>query len=469
MRLVTALLILLVGSSAATAQTDRPVQLTFDYSTFAYDETESLVDLYMAFEAASLPFVQADGGFIASVPIYLRMAPASVVVPGALEPETVWADSSELRFAIRDTLTIAQGQQFVHLDRALVPPGEYAVEVRVPASGRTPELRVVSEVRVPSYAETRVRLSDLLLASRIAPGAAPDDPFYRNGLSVQPNATALFGEGLSTLYYYAEAYNATGAADGAGTYQTNLFIAKANTSTPISGLEKRQSREARPVDVLVGSFDLSQLPTGSYLLRAHVIDPGGSVIAERNRKFFHYNPSVQTETPETAPEQTFETSAFAMLTDEEAETMMEQITIILTDSEKRRASSLPTADAKRRFLRDAWAVRDPNPNTSVNEFKVEYDTRIQFANDRFGSNRGEGWKSDRGRVLLRYGIPPEIEPHLFDQGVEPHEIWTYTNIPGEGQSIFVFADPRGFGDFRLLHSSVRNERSNPGWRQELAR
>ncbi len=469
MRLVTALLALLVGSSAAHAQADRPVQLTFDYSTFAYDETQTLVDLYMAFEAASLPFAQADVGFVASVPVYLRMAPASVVVPGALEPETVWADSSELRFSIRDTLTIGQGQQFVHLDRALVPPGEYAVEVRIPASGQTPELRVVSEVRVPSYTEARVRVSDLLLASRIAPGAAPDDPFYRNGLSVQPNAAALFGEGLSTLYYYAEAYNATGAADGAGRYQTSVFVAKANTSAPIDGLEKRQARAARSVDVLVGSFDLADLPTGSYLLRAHILDPGGSVIAERNRKFFHYNPSVQADTPETAPEQTFETSAFATLTDEETETMMAQVEIILTDSEKRRVGSLPTPDAKRRFLRDAWAVRDPNPDTSVNEFKVEYDTRIQFANERFDTNREVGWKSDRGRVLLRYGIPPEIEPHLFDRGLEPHEIWTYTNIPGEGQSIFVFADERGFGDFRLIHSSVRNERSNPGWRAELAR
>jgi GWxTD domain-containing protein len=468
MRSVYAFLLLVLSAPAAYGQ-QMPVQVTFDYGTFAYDGQETLVDLFLAFEASSLAFQpHAEGGFVADVPIYLRIAPASVVVPGALEPESVWADSSALRFGIGDTLTIAQGQQFVHLQRAAVPPGEYAVELTIPAEGDRPEVRVVSEVRVPTYPAERVGVSDLLLASRIATGAAPDDPFYRNGLSVQPNAAALFGEGMSTLYFYAEAYNTTGAAAG-DQYRSAVFVTQANKTAPVEGLEKHLTRAARPVDVLVGTFDLASLPTGSYFLRLHVLDPDGAVLAERSRKFFHYNPSVEAATPQPVAEQTFEASRFAQMSDEEVGVMLEQLDVVLTESERRRARSLTDVDAQRRFLRDAWALRDPNPNTSANEFLDEFYTRVELADSRFTNSRTEGWRSDRGRVLLRYGLPPETEQNLFDRGIEPHEIWTYNNIPGEGQAVFVFADERGFGDFRLIHSTVRGERNNPNWQAELAR
>lgn len=466
MRFVTAALLLI--PLVAAAQRGQPIQLTLDYSTFAYDEAETLVDVYLAFEAATLPFAQTpEGDFAADIPLYLRMAPASVVVPGALEPETVWADSSMLRFSVQDTIVVVQGQQFVHVARAAVPPGEYAVEVRVPESGPRPELRVVSEVRVPSYAAERVLVSDLLLASRIAPGAAASDPFYRNGLSVQPNASALFGEGLSTLYYYAEVYNARAAAGADGQYGTRAFVTQAGKTAAMDGLDQTRTREGRPVDVLVGSFDLADVPTGSYFLRLHALAPDGAVLAEQSRKFFHYNPSVEPSQGDR-PAETFESSPFALMTQEEAEQMIEQVSVVLTSAEQRRARALPNLDAQRRFLRDVWAVRDPSPNTSANEFRDQFEQRLRYAEERYATGRQPGWKTDRGRILLRYGLPDETEPHLFDRGIEPHEIWRYRNIPGEGQSEFVFADDRGFGDFRLIHSNVRGERQNPGWRQELA-
>lgn len=116
-----------------------------------------------------------------------------------------------------------------------------------------------------------------------------------------------------------------------------------------------------------------------------------------------------------------------------------------------------------------WQKRDESPGTPINEFQEEFYRRLQYANDRYSSNRRQGWTTDRGRTILRYGLPSSVEPHIYDREQAPHEIWEYNNIPGEGRAMFVFADLTGFGDFELIHSTVPGERTLPNWRQELMR
>ncbi len=79
----------------------------------------------------------------------------------------------------------------------------------------------------------------------------------------------------------------------------------------------------------------------------------------------------------------------------------------------------------------------------------------------------EGWKTDRGRALIKYGSPSNIEPHLYDRGFKPYELWEYNNIPREAQALLIFADVTGFGEFDLLHSTVTGERKMGNWLDEL--
>ena len=57
-----------------------------------------------------------------------------------------------------------------------------------------------------------------------------------------------------------------------------------------------------------------------------------------------------------------------------------------------------------------WKRRDPLFLTEMNERKLEHYSRIAYANLRFSDpGRGiEGWKTDRGKVLIRYG-PPDYQ------------------------------------------------------------
>ena len=96
-------------------------------------------------------------------------------------------------------------------------------------------------------------------------------------------------------------------------------------------------------------------------------------------------------------------------------------------------------------FREFWDRRDPTPGTRRNEGMEEYYSRVSSANSRYGSVE-EGWRTDRGFVLVRFGEPDFVKrkPHSFDY--EPYEVWVYERIGRR----FIFVDKTGFGDYQLL-------------------
>ena len=96
-----------------------------------------------------------------------------------------------------------------------------------------------------------------------------------------------------------------------------------------------------------------------------------------------------------------------------------------------------------------WAARDPDPSTDVNEALAEYLLRLQYVTENF-SKFGPGWRSDRGRVYIRYGPPEQIDTAMDQRASGEYEIWRYYTI---GRS-FVFYDMFGVGDFKLVEGDL---------------
>lgn len=102
-------------------------------------------------------------------------------------------------------------------------------------------------------------------------------------------------------------------------------------------------------------------------------------------------------------------------------------------------------EEKQSFFRRYWAERDPDPATAKNELKNEYFKRINYANQQFTAFGQDGWMTDRGRILIKFGFPDDIERHPFEMGERPYEIWRYYTL----RKMFLFEDRSGFGDYRL--------------------
>ncbi|HMB90864.1 MAG TPA: GWxTD domain-containing protein [Rhodothermales bacterium] len=458
-------------ASHAMGQTAPIVQVDLDHAAFAYTADESVLEVYMAFEASSLPFVADEQGFRASVPFELMLMRSTEATLSDTPSDPVWEDTLRLDFVVPDTAALASGQYFFNQMRLPIAPGEYEMRMVLPGdttrAQQTLELR--RDVLVPDFSGSDlVGLSDITLATSIAPSEDRQDVFYKNGLVIRPNANQVFGSSLDKLYYYAEAYNVDEIAGDNGEYTLFAYIAEANRPQPLSGFQRRMPRPARTPDVLAGTFPLDELPSGSYFLRLAILNENNESMAEQARKFFVFNPDVEREQAMSL-EASFETSPYATMSEEEVEKGMKHIEMIATDRERQRGKNIQDLDERRRFLMEFWQVRDPNPNTPINEYRDEFYGRLQYANQRYTTSLSEGWNTDRGRVIIKYGTPSQIEPHLYERDSKPYELWEFNNIPGEGQAVFIFADVSSFGEFQLIHSTVTGEVKSPNWEEEVRR
>ncbi|RMF59849.1 MAG: GWxTD domain-containing protein, partial [Calditrichaeota bacterium] len=100
---------------------------------------------------------------------------------------------------------------------------------------------------------------------------------------------------------------------------------------------------------------------------------------------------------------------------------------------------------KQAFFQRFWKERDPDPTTRKNELKDEYFKRVNYANNHFSTMSQDGWATDRGRILIKFGYPDDIERHPFEIDTAPYEVWQYYSL----RKTFLFIDYTGFGDYRL--------------------
>jgi GWxTD domain-containing protein len=138
----------------------------------------------------------------------------------------------------------------------------------------------------------------------------------------------------------------------------------------------------------------------------------------------------------------------------------EDVVYIITPPERDAFQRLATDDERREFIRQFWLVRDPTPGTEENEFKEEHYRRIGYANDHFGTGNTPGWKTDRGRIYIRYGPPDEIESHPAggEAHTYPYEQWRYRWIQGIGNDIIIeFDDTARDGEYHMTMDPHRNK------------
>ena len=102
-------------------------------------------------------------------------------------------------------------------------------------------------------------------------------------------------------------------------------------------------------------------------------------------------------------------------------------------------------DVKLAFFKRFWKRMDQNPGTDKNELMDEYYRRVNFTVVNFSSLANDGWKTDRGRIFIKFGQPDDIERHPFEMSSNPYEIWRYYGL----RKVFLFLDKTGFGDYYL--------------------
>ncbi len=140
----------------------------------------------------------------------------------------------------------------------------------------------------------------------------------------------------------------------------------------------------------------------------------------------------------------------------------EDVVYIITDGERKAFKQLSNDEERDQFIEAFWQRRNPNPDSEDNEFKDEHYRRIEYANDHFAAGI-PGWRTDRGRMYIKFGPPDEIDSHPsggtyqrpIDEGggetsTFPFEDWRYRHLDEIGEQVEIeFVDACMCGDYHM--------------------
>ncbi|MBM3285424.1 MAG: GWxTD domain-containing protein, partial [Candidatus Aminicenantes bacterium] len=137
---------------------------------------------------------------------------------------------------------------------------------------------------------------------------------------------------------------------------------------------------------------------------------------------------------------------------------LENVSPIMTRTEREVFSGLKTAAEREKFIRFFWRQRDPYPDTEENEFYKEYMERVRFADQNFGHGTSKrGSMTERGAYYLLLGPPLERHFYTTHSQVWPLELWYYKGEIEYGLPPYfylIFYQPEGLGEYRLYSPGV---------------
>ncbi len=133
---------------------------------------------------------------------------------------------------------------------------------------------------------------------------------------------------------------------------------------------------------------------------------------------------------------------------------LSRVSWIITRQERKIFLELPAAE-RPAFVEEFWRRRDPNPSTEENELREVYEARVEEAGRLFRSESRPGWLTDRGRILILFGLPDERRnvPSVASSSLSCYEQWVYGNFP------VLFIDKDCTGEYRLETHDLSSIRS----------
>ncbi|HEX9975472.1 MAG TPA: GWxTD domain-containing protein, partial [bacterium] len=278
--------------------------------------------------------------------------------------------------------------------------------------------------------------------------AAKPSVFEKNGLLMIPNPLRNFSysEQAPNAYVYFEINHLSMKSENPSSYSVSYSI------EDLSG--KEVAAHQRPTIPKTSSncsrveiIPLADLKPGLYKLTLHVTDLLSGESAT-NWRYFSVSSSDNAH------------DLLLSMTEDNIKKYFGQIKYIATAEEKELFKKL-TLRGKQEFLINFWQSKDPNPETSENEFMQEHFRRLAYAEASFTG----GIDSDMGRIYIQYGAPIEIKRQFSTtEFSKPVQIWYYAI---QGTTEFIFVDRSGDGKYVLVHSTHPDVYQNPSWMNDI--
>lgn len=441
-RLITFLLLVL-GGLFAQEQANVDFDVSLDYSRFSIQGGVYL-DVYLMVPQSAFTFVEGDQGVEARVVFQTALLQGDIVPYAPDRWNRTYRGASQA--AARSLGWVPEISKFY------VEPGDYTLLVTIVDVHSKKKQTLRRPISLELFPEDELSISDVTLASQVVK-AKQENEFTRYGYDVVPNAQRTFTSSAPMMYYFFEAYGLSAK----GTYDVHAKILSLN-----GDVVKDIPSNTKPLPgtsvVEWGGLNTAGLGSGIYKLAIQVTDGATQKTTSKKRTFYILKERA------SAGEGSETIDPYAGLTPAQVDDIFQLVSLIMDQTEVRLFNKSDD-EGKKRVLTSFWQRNDPTPETSANEFKENFYRRVKMANRDFGSGSDDGWKTDRGRVLIQYGSPNNIEKQQSSIDSKPWITWEYYDV--EGGVRFIFIDRTGYGSFQLVHSDARNEIQDNDWQRFL--
>ena len=426
----------------------------FTYARFCGNDTLTMVETYYQIPLKQIEYVLEGAQHKLGLKIDLKICSGdSIFLNQSLEyPFFTATDMPDTR---DELIPIARN--------FFIGPGDYELTTKVSDLYGEASKEIKMPLVISNFVSNKLNFSDILLSNSISPDTVKDD-YYKNGMKVLPNSAKTFGPTAPNLFFYAELYNLYFSENSQNPDYVISRRIRDTENQIIMELPEKTKAKPGASSVEVGRFEVSSLYTGQYFLEIEATDLATKQTSSAIQLFSIDNPEkIVSAMEESKPAETnnelYPDSRYDIMVEEELDLEFEMAKYIADRKEKRAYKKLQVEE-KRNFLKEFWTKRDSDPSTELNEFRVGYLSRAKYVNETLG-NMGEGWKTDRGRVILLYGFADEVERFTLTSQSKPYQIWHYYST--EGGVEFIFVDKRNFGNFELVHSTARREIYDKDW------
>lgn len=430
-----------------------------DMCSFYDQDGKPYVEFYLDIEAGTMHLMQQESGqFMGQVGIELEIADRNGL--------NVYERNFELVSpAISDTSSNEKNFGVMDIRRISLDPGRYTFTGFLKDKSRPDAKRhkFVREFEVEQQSLNFTSLSEIEFIQSFRKSEVAH-AHTKHGYEILPMVTNGTYVDADSLKYYVEAYNTDRESEDV--FFVNAYITMANSEDKLPGAQKIMRQAVGPLSVVQGGFDIAGLPSQSYYLQIEIFNKQQKSIAKGQKKFFLSNSRV--ETPVSATEIPYD--EVFKLTEEELDYYIHTLYLVSTSTEAEFARSLETEMQKKNYFMNFWMKRRKKTTDSPAMPFTAHKNRIQYANDHYKAAHLEGWRTDRGRIMLIHGPPNDVERFPSSNTNYPYTIWRYNKIKTQSNVMFVFYNPNMATDeYTMLHSNLLGEISNPRWQYEVVR
>jgi GWxTD domain-containing protein len=384
------------------------------FQTFATDGKSSRVFVFAEFLNDDLTFVKADSGdgYTANYEFTAAIYDdANIQVDSKTVRDTVLADKYELTNS-RDE-KIQSNMQFN------LPKGIFEIKVQLSDLVSKKATNNKYNLKIDDYTQRDIRMSDILFLKELEIDSTG------TLVKINPSVNSNFTRESDNLFFYYNLYLKN--------YPETLEI-----KYIFEDLKEKAAFDStvhveitKPISEHYFEIPKKKFEKNGYTCTIRV--SGDDIKYEQKKKFSFFWTSV----PETK---------------EDIVLAIRQMRYIDTSDSLKKMLKASLED-QQKFFAAYWNSRDPNPSTVINELMEEYFRRVNYANREYSSYTSGGWTTDRGRILIKFGFPDDIERHPYDLSRYPWQVWRYYAL----RKVFLFTDRTGFGDYRLDPSSMDEE------------